>query len=110
VQSEQALLAPAGVSSERPRDCYGIPWCGCFMRHLLGVASTAYNLAANWAHWGRNAGGPQVGAVVVWRHHVGKIVGGPDRAGHWLVLSGNDGHRVRTRYRSVAGAIAFRVG
>jgi hypothetical protein len=28
--------------------------------------------------------------------------------GHWIVRSGNDGHAVRTRPRSLAGAIAFR--
>lgn len=94
-------------SGSRPRDCYGIPWCGCFMRHLMGVADKSYNLARNWAHWGSNAGGPRVGAIVVWRHHVGKIVG-QDR-GQWVVESGNDGHRVRTRPRSVRGAIAFRI-
>jgi hypothetical protein len=96
----------ASLSSQgRPADCYGIPWCGCYLRHLLGVASTAYNLAREWVHYG-HATTAHVGAVVVWAHHVGKIVGGSP--GHWEVLSGNDGHRVRTRVRSVAGAIAFR--
>lgn len=75
------------------------------MRQIMHVADTAYNLAANWAHWGR-ATEAHVGAVVVWPHHVGRIVGGSP--GHWEVNSGNDGHRVRTRVRSVAGAIAFR--
>jgi hypothetical protein len=63
-------------------------------------------LARNWASVGRSAGGPRVGAVVVWRHHVGIITG---RAGaRWIVKSGNDGHAVRERPRSLAGAIAFR--
>ncbi len=57
-------------------------------------------------HYGYDAGGPSVGAIVVWRHHVGKIVG--QENGQWIVQSGNDGHAVRTRARSVAGAIAFR--
>jgi hypothetical protein len=65
-----------------------------------------YNLARAWAHFGSNAGGPQVGAIVVWPHHVGKIVG--QEKGQWIVQSGNDGHGVRTRPRSLAGAIAFR--
>lgn len=82
-------------------------WCGWFMRHLIGVADKAYNLARNWAHWG-HAGPPGVGAVVVWPHHVGKIVG--QEHGQWVVESGNDGHAVRTRPRSVRGAIAFRWG
>ena len=85
-------------------------WCGWEMRRELGVADPRYNVARNWAHWGANAGGPRVGAVVVWVHHVGRIVGGPDAQGRWLVHSGNDGNQVRTRYRSLAGAIAFRWG
>lgn len=93
------------VNYDRPSDCYGIPWCGCFMRHIEGVADKTLNLAREWAHWG-HAVSAQIGAIVVWPHHVGKIVGGGP--GHWLVLSGNDGHRVRERVRSVAGAIAFR--
>jgi len=80
-------------------------WCGWYMRKLIGVADAAYNLARNWAHYG-HATTAHVGAIVVWNHHVGKIVGGSP--GHWEVLSGNDGHRVRTRERSTAGAIAFR--
>lgn len=92
--------------SGRPRDCYGIPWCGCWMRHVMGVADRSYDLARSWAHWGRLAAA-QVGAVVVWRHHVGRIVG--EANGRWLVQSGNDGHAVRTRPRSLAGVIAIRI-
>ncbi len=83
-------------------------WCGAYMRHVFGSSDPRLNLARNWAHVGSNAGGPQVGAVVVWPHHVGVIRGGPDSNGEWLVESGNDGHAVRTRYRSLRGAIAFR--
>jgi hypothetical protein len=93
------------VIGYRPSDCRGIPWCGCYMRHLLGVSDRSYNLARNWAHYGRPTS-PHVGALVVWPHHVGRIVG-QDR-GRWIVLSGNDGHAVRERPRSLAGAIAFR--
>jgi hypothetical protein len=82
-------------------------WCGWYMRKLLGVGDPSYNLARNWAHWG-HGGAPGVGAVVVWSHHVGKIVG--REGGEWVIQSGNDGHRVRTRPRSIAGAIAIRWG
>jgi hypothetical protein len=91
----------------RPSDCYGIPWCGCYLRHLLGIADRELNRAVAWAHWG-HATYAHAGAVAVWRHHVGIIRGGPDQTGRWLVESGNDGHAVRTRYRSLARAIAFR--
>lgn len=83
-------------------------WCGWFMRHNSGRPDPgpAYNLARNWAHWG-TATGPEPGAIVVWAHHVGMIqsVVGHGRA---LVLSGNDGNAVRSRVRSISGAIAFR--
>lgn len=81
-------------------------WCGWWMRTQRG-GGPHLNLAWNWSKWG-SASGPQVGAVVVWRHHVGEIVGRAPN-GQWLVRSGNDGGAVRTRARSVAGAV-FRVG
>jgi hypothetical protein len=78
------------------------------MRQLVGRdPGPSYNLARNWAHWGRS-GPAGIGAVVVWSHHVGKIVGQED--GKWVIKSGNDGHRLRTRPRSIAGAIAIRWG
>jgi hypothetical protein len=83
-------------------------WCGWEMRHLVGGdPGPRYNLARNWSHWG-HSGPAGVGAVVVWPHHVGKIVGRED--GEWVVESGNDGHRLRTRPRSIGGAIAIRWG
>jgi len=88
-------------SADRPQ-----AWCGWYMRKILGVGDAAYNLARNWAHFGARADGPCVGCVVVWPHHVGIIRG---RGSHgWIVESGNDGHAVRRRERSVSGAIAFR--
>ena len=82
-------------------------WCGWYMRSQVGSdPGPNYNLARSWAHYGSNAGGPSVGTIVVWRHHVGKIVG--QQNGQWIVQSGNDGHAVRARPRSLAGAIAFR--
>ena len=81
-------------------------WCGWFMRHHLGVADVRGNLARWWASYGHAAAGPAIGALVVWRHHVGKIKG--QSAHGWIVLSGNDGHAVRERPRSLRGAIAFR--
>jgi hypothetical protein len=84
----------------RPRQ-----WCGWWMRTQRG-GGPEFNLAWNWRNYGRPTT-PQVGAVVVWRHHVGEIVGRASN-GQWIVRSGNDGGAVRTRARSVAGAI-FRI-
>ena len=82
-------------------------WCGWYMRSRHG-GGAEYNLAANWRHWGSPASRPQIGAIVVWSHHVGEIVGQAPN-GQWIVLSGNDSHRVQSRARSVSGA-TFRVG
>jgi hypothetical protein len=83
-------------------------WCGWQMRQMVGGDPGAeYNLARNWAHWG-HAGPAGVGAVVVWAHHVGKIVG--QENGQWIIESGNDGNRVRTRPLPITRAIAIRWG
>lgn len=89
----------SGVGS-RPR-----AWCGWWMRTQRG-GGPAFNVAWNWRNYGRSTA-PQVGAVVVWRHHVGEIVGRASN-GMWIVRSGNDGGTVRTRPRSVSGAV-FRI-
>ena len=81
-------------------------WCGWWMRTQRG-GGPELNLARNWARWGSSAGGPQVGAVVVWRNHVGEITGRAAN-GQWIVRSGNDSGRIRERARSLSGAIAFR--
>ena len=79
------------------------------MSKYLGKPDRRLALARSWASEGMNAGGPGIGVVVVWPHHVGIITGQtPD--GQWIVHSGNgnDGGAVRTRARSLARAIAFR--
>jgi len=96
--------------ADNPRSAKGAgprpgAWCGWWMRTQKG-GGPELNLARNWARWGRPSG-PQVGAVVVWSHHVGMITG-RSASGQWIVKSGNDGGRVRERPRSVAGAV-FRV-
>lgn len=80
-------------------------WCGWWMRTQRG-GGPEYNLAWNWSRRGQPTE-PKVGAVVVWRHHVGEITGRA-KNGQWIVRSGNDGGRVRERARSVSGAV-FRI-
>ena len=80
-------------------------WCGWWMRTQFG-GGVQFNRARTWATRGR-ATHARVGAIVVWPHHVGLITG-RSADGRWIVTSGNDGGRVRTRPRSVKGAIAFR--
>jgi hypothetical protein len=81
-------------------------WCGWWLDQHLGTNNRSLWLARNWASVGSNAGQPGVGVVVVWRHHVGIITG--QVGSQWVVKSGNDGHGVRERVRSITGAIAFR--
>lgn len=101
--SHLARLTHQHFSNGRPR-----AWCGWYARlHLApNDPGVAFNLARNWARWGRSAS-PGVGVMVVWSHHVGMITGRTSD-GQWIVKSGNDGHSVRERPRSLAGAIAFR--
>ncbi len=103
--------AEAGGESRAERGSGGGPsgvgprpskWCGWWMRTQRG-GGPEYNLAWNWTKYG-SPGSPQVGAVVVWRHHVGEIVGQAAN-GQWIVRSGNDGGQVRSRARSIAGAV-----
>jgi len=95
--------AHRGGYGGRPR-----AWCGWKMRQLVGSdPGPQFNLARSWTRWGQ-PGPAGIGAVVVWPHHVGKIVG--REGGMWIIQSGNDGNRMRTRPLSIGGAIAIRWG
>jgi hypothetical protein len=97
-------------SSRRVADGRPAAWCGWEMRQLVGGnPGPEYNLARNWAHWGRPASGPAPGVIGVMPHHVFKVVQVLGR-GTVLAISGNDGHAVRVRPRSTAGVIAWREG
>jgi hypothetical protein len=96
------VISPAFAGDPRPFK----KWCGWFMRQEFGVADRRFNRAIEWRHYGSPADGAAIGVIVVWRSHVGRIVGGSP--GAWIVRSGNDGGRVRERERSVGAAIAFR--
>jgi hypothetical protein len=113
-QATKRLFASAGDASSKQSNARyrgrggrrPAAWCGWEMRHLVGAdPGPSFNLARNWTRWGR-PGPAGIGAVVVWSHHVGKIVG--QENGEWIIESGNDGHALRTRPRSIAGAIAIR--
>ena len=84
-------------------------WCGWQMRQWVnGDPGPSFNLARNWAHWGRPASGPAPGVIGVMPHHVFKVVQVLGR-GSVLAISGNDSHAVRVRPRSTAGVIAWRM-
>jgi hypothetical protein len=96
------LRVAAGHSDPRPA-----AWCGWWLRRQLGVADRLYNLARAWVHYGSRANGPAPGVIAVYPHHVGIVVAVPG-PGRIVMKSGNDGHAVRTRERSIRGVIAWR--
>ena len=89
------------------RDPRPARWCGYWLRHRLGVADRAYNLARNWIHFGSPANSNCINCIAVFPHHVGLVTGRP-APGKIILLSGNDGHAVRERERSSRGVIAWR--
>jgi uncharacterized protein (TIGR02594 family) len=79
----------------------GSLWCARFMNMVLqrtGHRGTGSDLALSFAHYGQRVSGPQVGAIVVMGRrgggHVG-VVSGIDAKGNPIVISGNNGNRVR---------------
>lgn len=100
------LFALSSFADARQAGCPS-RWCGCYMRtQVFSDPGPAFNLARNWLRWGSPTS-PTPGAIVVWRHHVGRLVS--QVSGNiWIVHSGNDGRAVRERPRSIAGALGFR--
>lgn len=111
-ESDRVRYAPrregrAPVQGVKPGGCPARRWCGCYLGHYLGIPRRDLWLARNWAGVGRRAAGPAPGVIAVWPHHVGVV---KDVEGNRiLVHSGNDGNAVRTRWRTTAGVIAWRV-
>jgi uncharacterized protein (TIGR02594 family) len=108
-----ADMAPSGsygasnIVSEARRYLGGNPtgrgslWCARFMNLVLqrtGYRGTGSDMAASFAHYGQRISGPQVGAIAVMGRrgggHVG-IITGIDASGNPIMISGNNGNRVR---------------
>ncbi|CCD89329.1 conserved exported protein of unknown function [Bradyrhizobium sp. ORS 285] len=76
-------------------------WCARFMNMVLertGHRGTGSDMARSFASYGQRVSGPQVGAIAVMSRrgggHVG-VVSGVDAQGNPIVISGNNGNRVR---------------
>ena len=77
-------------------------WCARFMNMVLqhtGHSGTGSDMAASFAKYGQRISGPQVGAIAVMTRgrgggHVG-IITGVDKSGNPIMISGNNGNRVR---------------
>jgi uncharacterized protein (TIGR02594 family) len=80
----------------------GSLWCARFMNMVLqhsGYRGTGSDLARSFASYGLRVSGPQIGAIAVMGRrggggHVG-VVSGIDAGGNPIVVSGNNGNRVR---------------
>ncbi|MDA9400182.1 TIGR02594 family protein [Bradyrhizobium sp. CCBAU 45389] len=98
----------SGLVSEARRYLGGNPtgrgslWCARFMNMVLehsGHRGTGSDMASSFAHYGTRVSGPQVGAIAVMSRgrrggHVG-IITGIDAQGNPIMISGNNGNRVR---------------
>ncbi|OAF07894.1 TIGR02594 family protein [Bradyrhizobium neotropicale] len=98
----------SGLVSEARRYLGGNPtnrgslWCARFMNMVLehtGHKGTGSDMASSFARYGTRVSGPQVGAIAVMSRgrrggHVG-IITGIDAHGNPIMISGNNGNRVR---------------
>ncbi|QQO15627.1 TIGR02594 family protein [Bradyrhizobium diazoefficiens] len=98
----------SGLVSEARRYVGGNPtgrgslWCARFMNMVLektGHHGTGSDMASSFARYGTRVSGPQVGAIAVMSRggrggHVG-IITGIDARGNPIMISGNNGNRVR---------------
>ncbi|QIO36513.1 TIGR02594 family protein [Bradyrhizobium sp. 1(2017)] len=106
--SSGSLGGGSGLVSEARRYIGGNPtgrgslWCARFMNMVLqhtGHQGTGSDMASSFARYGTRVSGPQVGAIAVMSRgrrggHVG-IITGIDAQGNPIMISGNNGNRVR---------------
>jgi len=103
----QSGFGSSGIVSEARRYLGGNPtgrgslWCARFMNLVLqhsGYKGTGSDMASSFAQYGQRISGPQVGAIAVMGRrgggHVG-IITGIDASGNPIMISGNNGNRVR---------------
>jgi uncharacterized protein (TIGR02594 family) len=76
-------------------------WCARFMNMVLahtGHRGTGSDMASSFASYGHRVSGPEVGAIAVMGRrgggHVG-IITGVDARGNPIMISGNNGNRVK---------------
>ncbi len=108
VTFEHAATSGSGLVADARRYLGGNPtgrgslWCARFMNMVLqhnGYRGTGSDMASSFAHYGTRISGPQVGAIAVMSRgrsggHVG-IITGIDASGNPIMISGNNGNRVR---------------
>jgi uncharacterized protein (TIGR02594 family) len=105
--TETSSFGSSGLVAEARRYLGGNPtsraslWCARFMNMVLkgsGYRGTGSDMASSFAKYGQRVSGPQVGAIAVMSRrgggHVG-IITGVDAKGNPIMISGNNGNRVR---------------
>ena len=106
--SSAGFGSSSNVVAEARRHLGGNPtgrgrlWCARFMNMVLqhsGHRGTGSDMASSFANYGQRVSGPQVGAIAVMTRgrrggHVG-IITGIDAKGNPIMISGNNGNRVR---------------
>jgi uncharacterized protein (TIGR02594 family) len=105
---QAANVGSSNIVAEARRYLGGNPtsrgslWCARFMNMVLqhsGYRGTGSDMASSFARYGQRVSGPQVGAIAVMSRgrrggHVG-IITGIDAKGNPIMISGNNGNRVR---------------
>ena len=105
--SESVSAGSSDLVSEARRYLGGNPtgraslWCARFMNMVLartGHRGTGSDAASSFASYGHRVSGPEVGAIAVMSRrgggHVG-IITGIDARGNPIMISGNNGNRVK---------------
>lgn len=98
------LVVTQAEARNSPAGCPARLWCGCWLAQQFNIVGTKARelwLARNWLQYQKAPLAP--GAVAVFSRgrrggHVGKVLA--VKPGKVLLMSGNDGGRVRTRWRS----------
>ena len=108
VDTSTAGFSSSNVVAEARKHLGGNPtgrgrlWCARFANMVLqhsGYRGTGSDMASSFAKYGQRVSGPQVGAIAVMTRgrrggHVG-IITGIDASGNPIMISGNNGNRVR---------------
>lgn len=90
------------------------PWCAAFVGAMLersGIKSSRFESARSYLDWGQLLAAPVPGCVVVFTRKGGGHVGfavGRDKAGHLLILGGNQSDAVNIKAFPVSRVTGYR--
>ena len=99
--SSSLVMEARQFVGSKPGGMGGSLWCARFMNMVLektGHQGTGSAMANSFASYGHRVSGPEVGAIAVMGRHGGGHVGiitGIDASGNPIMISGNNGNRVK---------------